>query len=151
MLLVLEHYRLRETNTSAELTQDDQYQHLLKALHLKTDKLSAKEFLQLKELLGEYQHAFVIDNSELSSTSLAEHHIDTGHSKPYRQHPRRILFAQCEKMDGMVQEMLEQGVVQPSQSSWASPVVTKHDGTMRFCVDYRCLNSITKTDVFPLP
>ena len=42
----------------------------------------------------------------------------------------------------MVQEMLEQGVVQHSQSPWTSPVVliTKHDGTMGFCADYRHLN-----------
>ena len=45
------------------------------------------------------------------------------------------------------------GVVQPSNSPWASPIVLvrKKDGTLRFCVDYRVLNSVTKKDTFPLP
>ena len=53
----------------------------------------------------------------------------------------------------MVEDMLQQGVIKESVSPWASPVVLvkKKDGSMRFCVDYRKLNAITKKDVFPLP
>ena len=53
----------------------------------------------------------------------------------------------------MVEDMLTQNVIQLSHSPWASPVVLvkKKDGSMRFCVDYRCLNSVTKRDVHPLP
>ena len=49
--------------------------------------------------------------------------------------------------------MLEQGVIQPSSSPWASPtvLVRKNEGRTRFCVDYRKLNQITKLDEFPLP
>ena len=49
--------------------------------------------------------------------------------------------------------MLEEGVVVPSKSPWASPVilVAKQDGTVRFCVDYCRLNAATKMDVYPLP
>ena len=47
--------------------------------------------------------------------------------------------------------MLKQGVVCPSHSPWASPIVLVQDGSLRFCVDYRQLNAITKLDVFPLP
>ena len=49
--------------------------------------------------------------------------------------------------------MQEEGVIQPSNSPWASAIVLvrKKDGTLRICVDYRQLNSVTKLDTFPLP
>ena len=52
----------------------------------------------------------------------------------------------------MVDEMQEQGIVQPSKSPWASPVVLvpKKDGSLRFCIDFRKLNSVTRKDVYPL-
>lgn len=44
-------------------------------------------------------------------------------------------------------------VVQPSTSPCASPVVLvrKKDGSNRFCVDYRKVNSVTRKDAYPLP
>ncbi|KAL5457414.1 hypothetical protein EMCRGX_G034666 [Ephydatia muelleri] len=53
----------------------------------------------------------------------------------------------------MLDEMLEKDVIQPSHSPWSSPIilVRKKDGSMRFCVDYRKVNSVTKKDAYPLP
>ena len=49
--------------------------------------------------------------------------------------------------------MQKNSVIKPSESPWESPVVLvrKRDGSLRFCVDYRQLNSVTKPDLFPLP
>jgi hypothetical protein len=87
----------------------------------------------------------------LEATSVTQ--IDTGDNPPVQQAPRRILFMHREKIEKMVDEMEEEGVIQQSKSPWANPVVLveKKDGGTRFCVGYRKLNSITKLDVFPLP
>ncbi|KAM8771398.1 retrovirus-related Pol polyprotein from transposon 297 [Acanthopagrus schlegelii] len=49
--------------------------------------------------------------------------------------------------------MLDNGIAQPSSSSWASPclLVPKSDNTPRFCSDFRKVNHVTKPDSFPLP
>ena len=60
---------------------------------------------------------------------------------------RRQLISDC------VDDMLAQNIIRPSVSSWASPVtiVPKPDGSPRFCIDYRKLNSVTTPDQYPLP
>ncbi|UYV73003.1 hypothetical protein LAZ67_10001459 [Cordylochernes scorpioides] len=67
---------------------------------------------------------------------------------PYRVSPaeRRVIQSEVEKM-------MEIKIIRPSSSPWASSIilVRKKDGSLRFCVDYRRLNKITKKDVYPLP
>jgi len=52
-----------------------------------------------------------------------------------------------------VDEMLEQGVIEPSHSPWSSPIVVvrKKDGKQRFCIDFRKVNEVTRKDAYPLP
>ena len=66
----------------------------------------------------------------------------------YKQSPAEQLLIKQQ-----VEELLETGLIRPSKSPFASPVlfVKKPDGSLRFCVDYRMLNSITIKDKFPLP
>ncbi len=56
-------------------------------------------------------------------------------------------------MSDLIKDIVTKGIVQPSVSPWASPIVLfpKRDNSFRFCVDYRKVNAITKKDVYPLP
>lgn len=45
------------------------------------------------------------------------------------------------------------GVIEESNSAWCRPIVLaiKRDGTLRFCVDYRKVNDVSRFDAFLMP
>lgn len=84
----------------------------------------------------------------------AEHHIHLQEgTTAFKMQPYRYPYMQRKEIEEMVAEMLSTGIIQASTSPFASPVllVKKKDGTWRFCVDYRRLNSITVKDSYPIP
>ena len=73
-----------------------------------------------------------MDESDLGTTDLAEHRINTGDHAPIRQPARRMPIALRDQVEQMVGEMLSQDIIVPSASPWANPVVLvrKKDGGM---------------------
>ena len=67
--------------------------------------------------------------------------------------PRRLSYREKEEVTKNVDELLEKGIIRPSYSPYASPLVLvkKKTGELRMCIDYRSLNRITVRDNFPLP
>ena len=131
----------------------DRKEQVLKAVKVNSSGLLSGQLVQMQDLLREYDDIFSLHPSDLGTTDQITHSINTGDHEPIRQPPRRLPFSLRSKTNELVQEMLKQGVIQPSRSPWASPVVLveKKDGSVRFCVDYRRLNAVTKMEVFPLP
>jgi hypothetical protein len=109
---------------------------------------------KLSVLLEEYSDIFVNGpNDTLGLTTRAEHVIDTGDSRPVKHRPYRIPVHLNKVVNKQVDDMLERGLVRPSNSPWSSPIVLapKKDGDYRFCVDFRRVNSVTKRDAQPMP
>jgi hypothetical protein len=81
------------------------------------------------------------------------HHIDTGTAAPVMLKRRRQAQTEAAVTGQNVDTMLGAGVIEEGNGAWGFPVVLvrKKDGEVRFCVDYRALNKITKKDVYALP
>lgn len=105
---------------------------------------------ELETLLEELKETL---DDKPGRTTLAEHKIRTGDAPPIHQHPYRVPVAWQDEVRREVQSMLDLDVIEPSDSPWASPIVTvrKKDGTLRLCVDYRKLNAVTQEDIYQMP
>jgi len=79
--------------------------------------------------------------------------IDTGNAVPIMLKQRRQAQMEDTVVDSNVDKMLGAGVIEAGNGAWGFPVVLvkKRDGEVRFCIDYRALNKVTKKDVLPLP
>ena len=100
-----------------------------------------------------YRKIFACSDEDLGRTDLVQHTIEIGDGRPIKQHPRRLPMMMREIEQEEVGRMLKRNVIVPSSSPWASPtvMVKKKDEKIRFCVDYRKLNELTKKDAYPLP
>lgn len=72
---------------------------------------------------------------------------------PVYQTPRRLPIKERNEVEKQVTTWLEEKIIQPSCSDFASPVVPvkKKDGSTRVCIDYRKLNRKIIKDRYPLP
>ena len=67
--------------------------------------------------------------------------------------PLDVLDEIWDLIESVSEGFLTYSFIEPSQRDWSSPciLVPKPDGTFRMCTDYRKVNSVTKTDSFPVP
>ena len=79
--------------------------------------------------------------------------IDTGDACPIAKKPYTLALKHYDWVKEEIDKLLEAGVIRESHSSWSAPIVVvpKGDGGKRLCVDYRALNAITRTYVWPMP
>ena len=98
--------------------------------------LTQSQVQELHSLLNMYDSVF---QDLPGHTTLAEYHIPTDKGVPVRLPPYRIPHAFREEVHKELKEMLKHGIIEPSTSDWASPLVTvqKKDKSLRLCVDYK--------------
>ena len=108
---------------------------------------------QLNDLLIEFRDVFSFSDNDIGRTSVLRHAIVTNDARPVRQTLRRQPPPHQAAIKEHVSTMLQQSVIEPAQSPWASNIVLvkKKDGSLRCCIDYRGLNNVTRKDAYPLP
>lgn len=119
--------------------------------------LCSAEESQLSEpvalLLRKFQHVFQ-PPSTLPPTRPCDHTIPLIEgARPVNIRPYRLSPAMKDEVESQVADMLQNGLIQHSDSAFSSPalLVKKKDGSWRFCVDYRHLNALTVKSKYPVP
>lgn len=116
-------------------------------------QLTKQQEAELKSVMDQFKELSWLAGTKLGRTNAIVHVIDTGDAQPVKQRHHNMSPYMLNHLHKELDNMLELGVVRPSSSPWASPVllVKKNNGEMRFCFDGRKLNSLTKRDAYPLP
>ena len=114
------------------------------------ENLTPKQSRELNELRAEFED--VMSNLP-GVTKLVEHKVETGVARPVKLPPYCLPHAYWDIVKRELEEMEKHGIIEKSMSDWSSPIVLvkKKDGTLRFCVDFRRLNSVSKSDAYPMP
>ncbi|KAK3735800.1 hypothetical protein QZH41_007420 [Actinostola sp. cb2023] len=139
--------------TSEPAVKDTIPSHLMDLTERSSRLLDEQQRSELTALLTEYRDVFTASPGDLGRTDLVRHNINTGDNRPIKQPARRLPMHRQMEAEQHVQQMIKDGIIEPSSSAWASPIVLvkKKDGSTRFCVDYRKLNDATIKDSYPLP
>lgn len=112
--------------------------------------ISRSEKRQLEGILLNWP---TVCTDDLGQTSVIKHQIVTTDSIPVWKRPYLVPINKQKFIDEEIESMLNKGIIRPSTSPWAAPIVLvpKKDGSVRFCVDYQSLNAKTSLDGFPMP
>lgn len=104
-------------------------------------------------LIGRNRDIFATSLAELGKTAVHPHKIITNDASPQRQQFYRTSPIVRKEIKRQLDELLQHGLIEPSNSEWAAPVVMvkKKSGEYRFAIDYRKLNKVTQPIHFPLP
>ena len=117
------------------------------------DSLSDEFKHRVVQLLHSYEQVLSVDDYDLGYTDILQHKIDTGSHRPVREPLRRHPQPYLKFIDEEVDKMLQANIIEPAHSDWASNVclAKKQDGSLRFAIDFRRVNRLSKPDSYPIP
>ena len=136
---------------SSEVLENDQPSE---DIDLSQSCLSEEEKTQFRKMLKHNRNSLAFTMAELGECKLIPMVIKVDESEGIvASRPYRNSLQKMDIIDEQVKQLLDLGVVEPSESAWRSPlvVVQKKDGKPRLCTDFRMLNMITRKDKFPMP
>ena len=127
--------------------------HLQTLFDKATAKWSKAKQRAISWLLNSFHDVFSRDEFDLGKMHLMEHHIETGEAAPVKVPPWHIPLAFADEDCREVEKLKRRGVIQPSTSPWAAPLVMvqKHCEVPQMCLDYCRLNAVTRDVAYPIP
>ena len=145
------------TQIGSEITKEEtevKSDENIDKIDLNDSCLNNEQKVQFRQMLNDNRNALAFSMDELGQCEIAPMKIVVDKSqgiissRPYRYSPQKM-----DTIDKEVRQLIEIGVIEPSESAWRSPlvVVQKKDGKPRLCTDFRMLNLITFKDKFPMP
>lgn len=148
--------QVNELNEKSKLQSD--YKAKLRELGLTEIDIESCEVSdywkgELTDLIVQYESTFSRDKLDCGEVKNTVHRIRLKDEKPFRLPYRRVPPTHYQKLRQTLDEMEERGIIQKSNSEWASPLVLvwKPSGELRICTDFRWLNQRTEKDAYPLP
>ncbi|MEJ2229930.1 MAG: pol polyprotein, partial [Nitrospirales bacterium] len=105
------------------------------------------------QLIAKNQKVFSTHQYDLGKCSIFKASINTGDARPIYSPPYKLPVHLRETLKQEIEDMLKMGLIRPSISPWASPMlyVPKPGGKWRLCVDFRKVNQVSRPDVYPIP
>ena len=115
--------------------------------------LDSAQGSQVMDMISRRSAALSTGDHDIGCAGITSHRIELHDTTPIRIKKRRFSEVVTDEIERQCEELRELDVIQYSKSPWSAPVVpiTKKDGSLRLCIDYRKLNSVTKADRFPMP
>ena len=116
-----------------------------------TEPIDALEF---NEILMSFIDVIACSSDDLTPSKLFPHHIELiDGARPVKSKVRKMSQVQLKALKNELTDLLNKGLIVPSHSSWASPIVLvpKKNNKWRLCADYRKVNSVTKKDAYSIP
>ena len=148
-------FSAEQTEEQSPLTEAERQDLLLEKLDLSgLETWPEDQAGKAHSLLKEYHDIFSLEKRDMGHTNATKHKIvlKDPDTPPFKERFHRILPPQLDEVREHLKLMLDAGVIRPSNSLWCNAVVLvrKKDGSLRFCIDFRKLNSLTVKDSHPL-
>ena len=156
VLKVTNLFSTEQTKKQSTLTETERQDLLLEKLDLSgLEAWPQEQAEKARSLLKEYHDIFSLEKRDMGHTNATKHKIvlKDPDTPPFKERFRRIPPPQLDEVREHLKLMLDAGVICPSNSPWCNAVVLvrKKDGSLRFCIDFRKLNSLTVKDSHLLP
>lgn len=138
------------------IIEEEEYRPLLEQVRI--SHLNAEEKPKFLKIINRFKNIFYNENSDLSFTNAIKHNIRTTDDVPIYAKSYRYPYIHKQEVEEQIEEMLEKGIIQHSNSPYSAPVwivPKKADASgkakWRLVIDYRKLNEVTIDDKYPIP